>query len=84
VQRRRQGLVHRSTPRPPWECYATIGYGTITYSTSVNYGRGPGWITNPVATKRIHDYWTKKGQEGYAKIGWGTAGDFNPVPGAGR
>jgi hypothetical protein len=57
--------------------YATIGYGTTTNSTSVNFGRGPGWITNPVATKRIHDYWTKKGQEGYAKIGWGTAGDFN-------
>lgn len=41
------------------------------------YGRGPGWITNPADTKRLHDYWTKPGEEGYAKIGWGTGGDFN-------
>jgi hypothetical protein len=40
-------------------------------------GRGPGWITNPADTKRIHDYWTKPGEPGYAKIGWGTPGDFN-------
>lgn len=40
-------------------------------------GRGPGWITDPVPTKRIHDYWTKPGQEGYEKINWGVPGDFN-------
>lgn len=40
-------------------------------------GRGPGWITNPEATRRIHNYWTKKGQPGYAKINWGVPGDFN-------
>lgn len=39
--------------------------------------RGPGWITDPVATKRIHDYWTRPGEEGYIKIGWGKGGDFN-------
>jgi 8-oxo-dGTP pyrophosphatase MutT (NUDIX family) len=42
----------------------------------VAFDRGPGWVTNPRETKRIHDYWTKKGQPGYAKIGWGTRGDF--------
>lgn len=42
----------------------------------VTFDRGPGWVTNPRETKRIHDYWTKKGQPGYAKIGWGTRGDF--------
>lgn len=41
------------------------------------FKRGPGWITDPVATKRIHDYWTVPGQPGYEKIGWGAAGDFN-------
>ena len=41
------------------------------------FDRGAGWITDPVATKRIHDYWTKPGQEGYLKIGWGKGGDFN-------
>ncbi|HZX40785.1 MAG TPA: hypothetical protein VFE93_03035, partial [Myxococcaceae bacterium] len=39
--------------------------------------RGPGWVTNPEGTKRLHDYWTKKGQPGYAKINWGVPGDFN-------
>jgi hypothetical protein len=41
------------------------------------FKRGPGWVTNPEATRRIHAYWTKKGQPGYAKIGWGVPGDFN-------
>ncbi|HZX41271.1 MAG TPA: hypothetical protein VFE93_05480, partial [Myxococcaceae bacterium] len=41
------------------------------------YGRGPGWVTNPEDTRRLHDYWTKKGQPGYAKINWGVPGDFN-------
>lgn len=41
------------------------------------FGRGPGWITNPKETKRLHDYWTVPGNEGYAKIGWGVPGDFN-------
>ena len=44
---------------------------------AVEAGRGPGWITNPEDTRRIHDYWTKPGEEGYAKIGWGVPGDFN-------
>lgn len=42
----------------------------------LRFKRGPGWVTDPVATKRIHDYWTKPGHEGYAKIAWGTPGDF--------
>lgn len=43
---------------------------------SIAFDRGPGWVTDPVATKRIHDYWTTPGHEGYAKIAWGTPGDF--------
>ncbi len=42
----------------------------------VTFDRGPGWVTHPKETKRIHDYWTKPGQPGYAKIKWGTPGDF--------
>lgn len=42
----------------------------------MEYKRGPGWVTNPKETNRLHDYWTKKGEPGYAKIGWGTPGDF--------
>ena len=41
------------------------------------FGRGPGWITNPEDTRRIWAYWTQPGHEGYAKINWGVPGDFN-------
>ena len=44
---------------------------------AITAARGPGWITDPVPTKRIHDYWTKKGEEGYEKVGWGVPGDFS-------
>lgn len=36
---------------------------------------GPGWLTNPVDTDRLRDYWVRG--EGAAKIAWGTPGDFN-------
>lgn len=40
------------------------------------FDRGPGWVTHPSETKRIHDYWTRPGEEGYAKIGWSQPGDY--------
>lgn len=36
---------------------------------------GPGWITHPVPTQRIRNYWTRGA--GAAKIKWGVPGDFN-------
>jgi hypothetical protein len=36
---------------------------------------GPGWITHPVPTQRIRNYWTRGA--GAAKIRWGVPGDFN-------
>lgn len=36
---------------------------------------GPGWLTHPVDTDRLRDYWVRG--PGAAKIGWGVAGDFN-------
>jgi hypothetical protein len=39
------------------------------------FGRGPGWLTNPEATRRIHDYWVYG--PGRSKINWGVPGDFN-------
>lgn len=36
---------------------------------------GPGWLTHPVDTDRLRDYWVRGA--GAAKIGWGTPGDFN-------
>lgn len=37
--------------------------------------RGPGWVTHPEETRRLHNYWTRG--PGAAEIGWGTPGDFN-------
>jgi hypothetical protein len=36
---------------------------------------GPGWLTHPVDTDRLRDYWTHG--KGAAKINWGVPGDFN-------
>lgn len=36
---------------------------------------GPGWLTHPVETDRLRDYWVRG--MGAAKIGWGLPGDFN-------
>lgn len=36
---------------------------------------GPGWLTHPVDTDRLRDYWVRG--EGAAEIGWGAPGDFN-------
>jgi len=36
---------------------------------------GPGWVTHPVDTQRLRNYWTRGA--GAAKIRWGTPGDFN-------
>lgn len=58
------------------ETLASIGEVEVTGERE-SFKRGPGWITHPKETKRIHDYWTKKGQPGYAKINWGVPGDFN-------
>jgi 8-oxo-dGTP pyrophosphatase MutT (NUDIX family) len=36
---------------------------------------GPGWLTHPVDTDRLRDYWVSG--KGAAEIAWGTPGDFN-------
>lgn len=46
-------------------------------ASGMQFGRGPGWVTNPEDTKRLWEYWTKPGQPGFEKIGWGKGGDFN-------
>lgn len=54
---------------PDEEMAASWGWG------GDELARGPGWITNPVETRRLHRYWTRG--KGAAKIGWGRGGDFN-------
>jgi hypothetical protein len=36
---------------------------------------GPGWLTHPIDTDRLRDYWTHG--KGAALINWGVPGDFN-------
>ena len=36
---------------------------------------GPGWLTHPVDTDRLRDYWVRG--PGAADVAWGTPGDFN-------
>lgn len=49
--------------------------GTMTFAPGTH--DGPGWITHPEDTERLRTYWTKEGEVGAAKIGWGAPGDFN-------
>ena len=38
------------------------------------FARGPGWVTHPKETRKLHHYWTKGA--GARKVRWGTPGDF--------
>jgi len=54
----------------------TAAAGTETFKpVPIRTKDGPGWITEPKATRRITDYWVDG--VGAAKIGWGAPGDFN-------
>lgn len=57
----------RSEENPPEE--------TVAAAAFVKTEDGPGWLTHPVDTDRLRDYWTRGA--GAAKIAWGTPGDFN-------
>jgi hypothetical protein len=54
--------------------YAELGEEPPASLVAAVFARGPGWVTNPAATARLHHYWTKG--EGAAKVRWGTPGDF--------
>jgi hypothetical protein len=62
---------HPEMPADGPAAAAMVASGDLT-----DFGRGAGWVKNPKGTARLHDYWTKPGQPGYAKIRWGTDGDF--------
>jgi hypothetical protein len=69
--RQLRGAYKQLGEEPPDVLKASLDEAVSTY------GRGPGWLTNPEDTRRIWAYWTQPGHEGYAKINWGTPGDFN-------
>lgn len=48
---------------------------SLTASAFQDTHDGPGWVTNPVETQRLRNYWTRGA--GAAKIRWGAPGDFN-------
>lgn len=60
--------AYRKLGEEPPEVIAAAG-GTMEFK------RGPGWVTHPEETRRLHTYWTRG--PGAAKIRWGTPGDFN-------
>jgi hypothetical protein len=58
--------------------YKSIGEDppeSLTAAGPVKTEDGPGWLTHPIDTDRLRDYWTHG--KGAAKIGWGVPGDFN-------
>lgn len=62
------------------EDLATEGPGSedealVASNSFVKTEDGPGWLTHPVDTDRLRDYWVRG--PGAAKINWGTPGDFN-------
>jgi hypothetical protein len=67
---------HPAMPNDDTLAASAYESGDLIGGSRLTFDRGPGWVTDPKATNRIHDYWTKPGQEGYAKIGWGKPGDF--------
>jgi hypothetical protein len=54
--------------------YRALGEEAPDSLTAAAFARGPGWVTDPVETKRLHDYWVRG--EGAKTIRWGTPGDF--------
>jgi hypothetical protein len=54
--------------------YRDLGEEAPDSLTAAAFARGPGWVTDPAATRRLHDYWVRG--EGAKKIRWGTPGDF--------
>lgn len=66
---------HPDMPDSPDDSVAMTASGSMV-GAKQTYDRGPGWVTNPQDTERLHKYWTEKGQPGYAKIAWGTDGDW--------
>lgn len=64
------------TDSPEDAALTASAYDAGDYIGASAFGRGPGTYTNPIATKRIRDYWCKPGEKGYALIAWGTPGDF--------
>ncbi len=67
---------HPEMPSDEDEALSASAFESGDLIGASTFKRGPGWVTDPVPTRRIHDYWTKKGEPGYALVGWGTPGDF--------
>lgn len=77
-----RGALRRAYSQLNEDPPTTLAGSLETFESAVasgveSFNRGPGWVTDPAATRRIHSYWTTPGQPGYAKIDWGKGGDFN-------
>jgi hypothetical protein len=78
ARRALRGLYRQLGEDPPESLTAALAVeedGEIEELALDEFKRGPGWVTEPKATRRIHAYWTRG--KGAAKIRWGQGGDFN-------
>lgn len=66
---------HPTMPVPASDAEKALVSSGFMAGRGVVFDRGPGWVTDPKATRRIHDYWMP-GHPGGDKIAWGTPGDF--------
>lgn len=71
--------AEQAEPEVDSELVASIAAaGDVEEFISIAPGKtedGPGWLTHPVDTNRLRNYWVRG--PGAAKIGWGLPGDFN-------
>lgn len=70
IKKRARALGHEELIPDDWSIDTPI-----TAAGPVKTEDGPGWLTHPVDTDRLRDYWVHG--RGAAKINWGVPGDFN-------
>lgn len=71
AKRALRGLYSQLDEEPP----ASLTAGATLLAFAPGTQDGPGWLTHPVDTDRLRDYWVHG--KGAALIGWGMPGDFN-------
>lgn len=71
-----RGLAFRASERGSDGPMRSVSPAALSNAALQEFKRGKGWVTHPKQTSRIHRYWTEPGQPGYAKIRWGTPGDW--------
>ncbi|HEY6416567.1 MAG TPA: hypothetical protein VIX41_10030 [Acidimicrobiales bacterium] len=82
IRKRARALGHVDLIPDSWTAAAEASVGASGGASApaeslvaVDTHDAPGWLTHPVDTQRLRNYWTKGA--GAGKIRWGMPGDFN-------